>query len=79
LKLKFISTEEFSKPEREERLGVLLCPYWNYNVLLLNGQNLALNHLIATKQMNIIKLKKVLDISSYNSNNIFSGPIVSSP
>jgi len=72
LKLNFISTEEFSKPERENKLGVLLWPYWHYNVLLLYGQNLALNHLIATKQMNIIKLEKLLDIPSYNSNNIFS-------
>ncbi len=72
MKLNFISTEEFSKPERENKLGVLLWPYWHYNVLLLYGQNLALNHLIATKQMNIIKLEKLLDIPSYNSNNIFS-------
>jgi hypothetical protein len=43
-----------------------------YALIGINGQNLALNHLIATKQMNIIKLKKLLDISSYNSNNIFS-------
>lgn len=72
MKLNFISTEEFSKPERENKLGVLLWPYWHYNVLLLYSQNLVMNHLIATKQMNIIKLEKLLDIPSYNSNNIFS-------
>ena len=74
IKFYFISTGEFSKPEKENKLGVLLWPYWNYNVLLLNGQNLAMNHLIATKQMNIIKLEKLLDIPSYNSNNIFRVP-----
>jgi hypothetical protein len=36
-------------------------------VLLLYGQQLAMNHLIATKTLNIIKLDKLLDFPSTNS------------
>jgi hypothetical protein len=38
----------------------------------LYGQNLALNHLIATNQMNVVKLEEHLDYPSYFTANIFS-------
>ena len=66
----YVSEEEFTPPEREGKLGVLLWPYWHYGVLLLYGQNLALNHLIATNQINVVKLHDHLDYPSYFSNNI---------
>ena len=61
----YMSDEEFSPPEREGKLGVALWPYWHYGVLLLYGQNLLMNHLIATEQLNIIKLGNQLDYPAY--------------
>jgi hypothetical protein len=52
------------------KLGVMLWPYWHYGVLLLYGQNLALNHLIATKSIEVVKLFDHLDYPAYYSNNI---------
>lgn len=69
----YLSNEEFSTPEREGKLGVQLWPDWHYGVLLLYGQNLLMNHLIKTGQLNIVKLFEYLDYPShYNSdvNNI---------
>lgn len=66
----YVSEEEFTPPEREGKLGTALWPWWHYGVLLLYGQNLALNHLIATNQINVIKLFDQLDYPSYYSNNI---------
>ena len=39
---------------------------------MLYGQNLAMNHLIATKQISIIKLNELIDFPSTNSQGIFS-------
>jgi hypothetical protein len=66
----YLSEEEFTPPERQGKLGVMLWPYWHYGVLLLYGQNLGLNHLIATKQLNVIKLEEHLDYPSYYGENI---------
>ena len=63
----YMSDEEFTPPEREGKLGVALWPYWHYGVLLLYGQNLFMNHLIATKQLNIVKLSNHLDYPAYYS------------
>ena len=68
----YVSEEEFTPPEREGKLGVMLWPHWHYGVLLLYGQNLALNHLIATDQLSVIKLFDHLDYPAYYSNNIES-------
>ena len=68
----YLSQEEFSPPEREGKAGVELWPYWHYGVLLLYGQNLALNHMIATRQLNVIKLEGLIDYPSADSNSIFS-------
>lgn len=66
----YMSEEEFTPPEREGKLGVLLWPYWHYGVLLLYGQNLFMNHLIATKQMNIVKLQNHLDYPAYFNDRV---------
>jgi hypothetical protein len=52
----YISEEEFSQPEKQGKLN--LWPYWHYGVLLLYGQNIAINHLITTNNINVIKLFK---------------------
>ena len=63
----FLSNEEFAQPEREGKLGVELWPDWHYGVLLLYGQSLALNHLIAAKQLNVVKLEGLIDYGSGNT------------
>ena len=67
----YLSNEEFSSVERQSKLGILLWPEWHYGVLLLYGQNLAMNHLIATKQLNIIKMANLFDFPSSNDKSIF--------
>ncbi len=56
ISMMYISEEEFSQPEKQGKLN--LWPYWHYGVLLLYGQNIAINHLIATNNINVIKLFK---------------------
>lgn len=36
-------------------------PEWHYGVLLLYGQHVCLNHLIGSKQLNVIPLDNLLD------------------
>ena len=67
----YLSQEEFSPTEREGKLGIQLWPYWHYGVLLLYGQSLAMNHLIETKQMNVVKLDKHVDYPSYYDEDVF--------
>jgi hypothetical protein len=62
----YLSAEEFSQPEREGKVGTLLWPEWHYGVLLLYGQSLGMNHLIATKQLNVIQLPNLIDYPSGN-------------
>ena len=40
--------------------------------MLLYGQCLALNHLIATNQTNVVKLEQLIDYGSGNTESIFS-------
>jgi len=63
----YIGTEEFTLPEREGKAGVQLWPEWHYGVLLLYGQNLGMNHLIGTRQINVPKLFNYIDYPSHNS------------
>ena len=81
----YLSNEEFSPPEKVFK-EPLLWPYWHYGVLLLYGQNIAMNHLIETKQLNIIKINEMIDVPTdteisifktlhlhvYHGNNLFS-------
>lgn len=57
----YLNNEEFSQPEREGKLGVILWPEWHYGVLLLYGQNLAMNHLIGLNQTNVVKIENYID------------------
>lgn len=66
----YLSKEEFTKPEIKGEVGTLLWPYWHYGVLLLYGQHLGLNHLIATNQINVVKLNDMLDYPSANTESI---------
>jgi hypothetical protein len=67
----YLSNEEFTSVERGTGLGDILWPEWHYGVLLLYGQHVAMNHLIATKQINIVKLPNLIDFPSYNNNSVF--------
>ena len=66
----YLATEEFTQAEREGKVGVLLWPEWHYGVLLLYGQHLALNHLIATNQLNIKRLNEMIDFPSGNDESV---------
>ena len=69
----YISNEEFSPTERQGKLGVEMWPYWHYGVLLLYGQNVAMNHLIATNTIHIVKLDDLLDVPSFsNTSDVFN-------
>ena len=46
-------------------------PYWYYEVLVLYGQHLALNHLISSRQINLIKLENQLDFPTSNEESVF--------
>ena len=68
----YLNSEEFSEPERQSKVGTILWPEWHYGVLLLYGQCIAMNHLIATKQITVKKLDNLIDYSSDNEGSIFS-------
>jgi hypothetical protein len=68
----YLASEEFSPPEREGKVGTILWPDWHYGVLLLYGQHLALNHLIGSNQLNVIRLQNLIDYPSGNTDNIMS-------
>ncbi len=71
LSMVYLSNEEFSSIERAGKLGIQLWPEWHYGVLLLYGQNIAMNHLIETNQLKIIKHSDILDYPSANEVSIF--------
>jgi hypothetical protein len=68
----YLSNEEFSSTERKGKLGVQHWPDWHYGVVLLYGQNLAMNHLISSGRANIIKLENLIDFPSANEELISS-------
>ena len=51
-------------------MGVENWPYWHYGVLLLYGQNVGLNYLIGSKQLNVVKLENLLDFPSANNERV---------
>ncbi len=67
----YLSSEEFAQPEREGKVGTILWPDWHFGVLLLYGQGLMLNHLIASKELNVVKLENHIDFPSGNIESIF--------
>jgi hypothetical protein len=66
----YLASEEFSPPERDGKVGTTLWPDWHYGVLLLYGQHLALNHLIGSNQLNVVRLQNLIDYPSGNMDNI---------
>lgn len=60
----YLNDEEFTPTERSGELEAKLWPYWYHGVLLLYGQNLFMNHLMATKQLDIVKLRNQIDVSA---------------
>jgi len=66
----YLASEEFSQVEREGKIGVMNWPEWHYGVLLLYGQSLALNHLIASDQAHVVRIANQLDYPSGNTNSI---------
>ena len=68
--MSFVSSEEFTPQERQGLMGAILWPNWHYGVLLLYGQSIAMNHLIATRQLNIIRIPNQLDYPSFNGENV---------
>lgn len=67
----YLAHDEFTEPERKGQVGTINWPEWHYGVLLLYGQNLALNHLIATNQINMVRLHNYIDYPSGNTNSVF--------
>ena len=67
----YLANEEFSVIERQGKLGVLLWPDWHYGVLLLYGQNIALNHLMGSKQLFVVRLNELIDYPTANAESIF--------
>jgi hypothetical protein len=67
----YLAAEEFTEPERRGQVGTINWPEWHYGVLLLYGQNLAMNHLIGTSQLNVIRLQDYVDYASSNERSIF--------
>ncbi|CAF3369093.1 unnamed protein product [Rotaria socialis] len=57
----YLNMNEFTKPEREQQLGVMLWPEWHYGVLLLYSGHLAINHLIASENFDISLANQLLD------------------
>ncbi|CAF1152521.1 unnamed protein product [Rotaria sordida] len=57
----YLNINEFTTPEREQKLGIMLWPEWHYGVLLLYGGHLAINHLIAGENFDIGLADKLLD------------------
>lgn len=65
----YIASEEFSLPEREGKLGVMLWPYWHYGVLSMYGLHMAFNHLMANN-FTIVKIPDHMDYPTSNSDSI---------
>ena len=61
-----LNTHEFSRPEREQKIGVLLWPDWHYGVLSMYGTHLAVNHLLVSEKLDIGKADQLLDQSTTN-------------
>lgn len=63
----YVSNNEFTRVERDRKLGVLLWPDWHYGVLGMYGAHLAVNHLIISEKFNIKKADQLLDQSTTNT------------
>lgn len=68
----YLASEEFTGPEREYKLGVMLWPDWHYGVLSMYGGHLAINHLQTEGDINLKILRDNIDYPSANEDSIFS-------
>ncbi|CAF2949931.1 unnamed protein product [Rotaria sp. Silwood2] len=64
----YLSDNEFTRVERERKLGTLLWPDWHYGVLSMYGTHLAVNHLLVSEKLDIKKADELLDQSTTNEN-----------
>jgi hypothetical protein len=67
----YLAAEEFTEAERRGQVGTINWPEWHYGVLLLYGQNLAMNHLIGLGQLNVVRLQNSIDYPSGNERSVF--------
>ncbi len=63
----YLNNEEFTEPERKAKLGTINWPDWHYGVLSMYGAHMALNHLLGSNEINLIKLPDLIDFPSMNS------------
>ncbi|CAM4803103.1 unnamed protein product [Rotaria magnacalcarata] len=59
-----LSKNEFTEPERQRKLGILLWPDWYYGVLLLYSCELAINHLKLSENIDLGLAYTLLDQST---------------
>ncbi len=62
----YLHNNEFTRVEREHKLGTLLWPEWHYPVLSMYGTHLAVNHLLKSENADIKKADQLLDQSPTN-------------
>jgi len=62
-----LAINEFCQAERENKVGTILWPDWHYGVLLLYGQHLAINHLVAHDKLNVKIANQLFDQSTTNN------------
>lgn len=66
----YLYAEEFTRAERDGKLFALNWPDWYFPVISLYGEKLALNHLIATKQIHAMQLHHHLDVASHYTSSV---------
>lgn len=62
----YLYANEFSRGEREQKVGTLLWPDWHYGVLSMYGTHMAVNHLLVAEKLEIKKADQLLDQSTTN-------------
>ena len=67
--MSYLYSEEFTETERLGNLGIQNWPDWHYGVLSMYGNDIALNHLSGSNQMNVVKLDTLIDFPSTNNFN----------
>ena len=57
----YLSEEEFAPTEKDGSVGQNSWPDWHYRVAFLYAQNLMLDHLASTGQINLVRLASSID------------------
>lgn len=63
----YLSTNEFTPVERQQKLAALLWPDWHYGVLSMYGSHLAINHLLVSDRIHVENGDQLLDQPTTNS------------